>query len=109
MKMALTRLGRNSKMIVTGDITQIDLPGKVPSGLVRARRILSGLEGIGFLHLSKADIMRHQVVQEIVRAYSKDDETERSGARERLGLGGDDRRPRPRADGRPDRRGGGQG
>lgn len=107
MKMALTRLGRSSKMIVTGDITQIDLPPKVPSGLVKARRILSGIDGIGFVHLSKADIVRHKVVSDIVRAYSKDDETERSGARERLGQSGGERRAKPRNDGRGDRRNGG--
>lgn len=74
MKMALTRIGRHSKMIVTGDMTQIDLPGRVGSGLVTARRILSGIEGVAFVHMSKADVMRHPVVAEIVRAYSRHEE-----------------------------------
>ncbi|NRA95756.1 MAG: PhoH family protein [Planctomycetes bacterium] len=95
MKMALTRLGRNSKMIVTGDITQIDLPRRVSSGLVRARRVLSGIDGVAFMHLSKVDIVRHRVVADVVRAYSRADENDRLEAKERLGLGGDDRRAKP--------------
>lgn len=85
MKMALTRLGQNSKMIVTGDVTQIDLPPSRNSGLVTARRVLGGIEGIAFILLSKADIVRHRVVAEIVRAYNRWEEGERQGARERLG------------------------
>ncbi|MAG55524.1 MAG: phosphate starvation-inducible protein PhoH [Planctomycetes bacterium] len=85
MKMALTRLGRNSKMIVTGDITQVDLPQNRASGLVTARRILSGIDAVGFIHLSKADIVRHRVVADIIRAYARSEEGERGGARERLG------------------------
>jgi len=95
MKMALTRLGRSSKMIVTGDITQIDLPRQESSGLVTARHILSGLEEVGIVHLSKVDIVRHPVVAEIVRAYSRSEEGERSGARERLGLDKPRGRERP--------------
>jgi phosphate starvation-inducible PhoH-like protein len=71
MKMALTRIGRQSKMIVTGDMTQVDLPGRMASGLVTAKRILGGIEGIAFVHMTKADVMRHPVVAEIVRAYSR--------------------------------------
>lgn len=101
MKMALTRLGRNSKMIVTGDITQVDLPRKVVSGLARARRVLSGIDGVTFMHLSKVDIVRHPVVADVVRAYSRAEENDRHEAKGRLGLGEDERR------GKPDRRGGG--
>lgn len=74
MKMALTRLGARSKMIVTGDITQIDLPGNKASGLITARRILENIEGVGFVHMSRGDIVRHPVVSEIVHAYAREDE-----------------------------------
>ncbi|RPH52144.1 MAG: PhoH family protein [Planctomycetota bacterium] len=69
MKMFLTRMGRSSKIVVTGDITQIDLtPGK-PSGLVEVKELLKGVSGIAFAYLSKADIVRHPLVQKIVDAY----------------------------------------
>ena len=69
MKMFLTRMGSKSKIVVTGDITQIDLgPGK-PSGLIEARDLLKGIPGISFAFLSKADIVRHPLVQKIVDAY----------------------------------------
>jgi phosphate starvation-inducible PhoH-like protein len=74
MKMALTRLGARSKMIVTGDVTQIDLPGHKASGLLTARRILHGIAGVEFVHMTRADVVRHPVVAEIVRAYSRDEE-----------------------------------
>lgn len=74
MKMALTRLGARSKMIVTGDVTQIDLPGHKASGLVTAHRILHGISGVEFVHMTRADVVRHPVVAEIVRAYSRDEE-----------------------------------
>ncbi len=80
MKMFLTRLGHNAKMIVTGDITQIDLPRSVQSGLVQALRVLRGVKGIGIIEYEKKDIVRHPLVQRIVDAYEKreteDDETE---------------------------------
>lgn len=69
MKMFLTRMGRNSKIVVTGDITQIDLPRGVRSGLVDARDKLANVEGIGFCRLGKRDIVRHPLVQAIVQAY----------------------------------------
>jgi phosphate starvation-inducible PhoH-like protein len=72
MKMFLTRLGLNSKVVVTGDITQIDLPSEKPSGLVEAIRVLEGVEGIGFMRFSEADVVRHPLVQAIVRAYDRD-------------------------------------
>lgn len=69
MKMFLTRLGMNAKMIVTGDITQIDLPRSVQSGLMQALRILRGVKGIGLIEYGKKDIVRHPLVQRIVDAY----------------------------------------
>ncbi|MEN8184182.1 MAG: PhoH family protein [Myxococcota bacterium] len=73
MKMFLTRLGFSSKAVVTGDITQIDLPGDRPSGLVEAARILDGVEGIGLMRFTEADVVRHPLVQSILRAYDRDD------------------------------------
>src|SRR5436853_3055482 len=69
MKMILTRLGFNSKMVVTGDVTQIDLPGRTTSGLVQVIDILRGTEGIGFVFFEEVDVVRHTLVQRIVRAY----------------------------------------
>lgn len=69
MKMFLTRLGVNSKMIITGDATQIDLPRSVQSGLLQALRILRGVKGIGMIEYGKKDIVRHPLVQRIVDAY----------------------------------------
>ena len=73
IKMFLTRLGMNSKMIVTGDATQIDLPKTATSGLVQALRILDGVNGIGKVEFGKKDIVRHALVQRIVEAYEKFD------------------------------------
>lgn len=69
MKMFLTRMGMNAKMIVTGDVTQIDLPRTIQSGLLQALRILRGVKGIGFIEYLKKDIVRHPLVQRIVDAY----------------------------------------
>lgn len=69
MKMFLTRLGINSKAIITGDITQIDLPQTKHSGLVQVRAILSGIEGIEIVYLSERDVVRHRLVREIIKAY----------------------------------------
>lgn len=74
IKMFLTRLGMNAKMIVTGDITQIDLPASQMSGLKHAMRILKGVEGIGYVEFGKGDIVRHKLVQRIVEAYEKEDD-----------------------------------
>ena len=71
IKMFLTRMGMNSKMIVTGDMTQIDLPRNVRSGLVEALEILDGVSGIGVVYLNKKDIVRHRLVTRIVEAYEK--------------------------------------
>jgi len=69
MKMFLTRLGYGSKAVITGDITQIDIPNKGHSGLVQAIKILDGIQGIAIVHFSKFDVVRHRLVMEIVRAY----------------------------------------
>ena len=69
MKMFLTRLGFSSKAVVTGDVTQIDLPRDTESGLVAAMRILRDVEGIGFMRFSKADVVRHPLVQSVIQAY----------------------------------------
>lgn len=74
IKMFLTRLGVNAKMIVTGDVTQIDLPRTVSSGLIQALRILHDINGIGRVEFGKKDIVRHQLVQRIVEAYQAYDE-----------------------------------
>ncbi len=71
MKMFLTRLGGSSKSIVTGDITQIDLPSKQVSGLVQAREILSKVEGVAFVYFDKSDVVRHKLVKDIIDAYEK--------------------------------------
>ncbi len=69
MKMFLTRLGFNSKAVITGDITQIDLPHDELSGLVEVRKILEGVEGLTFVHLDRRDVIRHPLVQSMLRAY----------------------------------------
>ena len=71
MKMFLTRLGFDSKAVVTGDITQIDLPAEKRSGLVQALDILQGVEGIGFMRFGEEDVVRHPLVQSIIRAYDR--------------------------------------
>lgn len=87
MKMFLTRLGFGSKAVVTGDTTQTDLPDKKKSGLVQAMRILKDVPGIGSITLSDRDVVRHELVQRIIRAYDKFDKEEefrRSKVKERL-------------------------
>jgi len=71
MKMFLTRMGKGSRMVITGDITQIDLPLSYESGLEQSARILAGVEGIGMCKLDKRDVVRHRLVQRIVEAYEK--------------------------------------
>ncbi len=71
MKMFLTRLGANSKAIITGDITQIDLPSKTKSGLIQAKEILNGIEGVGFVYFDREDVVRHKLVKDIIDAYDK--------------------------------------
>ncbi len=72
IKMFMTRMGQNTKMIITGDRTQIDLPPSQKSGLIEALRILHDVEGIGFVYLDKTDIVRHRLVSRIVKAYEND-------------------------------------
>jgi phosphate starvation-inducible PhoH-like protein len=72
MKMFLTRLGVNSKAVITGDKTQIDLPAREQSGLIQIERILGGIDGIAFHYLQEADVIRHRLVRDIVRAYAAD-------------------------------------
>ena len=76
MKMFLTRLGVNSKAVITGDKTQIDLPSREQSGLLQVERILNGIEGIGFHYFNESDVVRHRLVREIIKAYAKDSGTE---------------------------------
>ncbi len=74
MKMFLTRLGARSKGVITGDVTQTDLPPGQPSGLIHAERVLRDVEGIGFVRLTKSDIVRHRLVEAIVEAYEREDQ-----------------------------------
>lgn len=74
MKMCLTRLGINSRAIITGDITQIDLPREVESGLMNARNVLQGISGISFVFLDKSDVVRHRLVRDIISAYEREEE-----------------------------------
>ncbi len=85
MKMFLTRLGSNSKAVITGDVTQIDLPNPRRSGLVEAISILSGTDGIKFIHFEDGDVVRHHLVQRIIRAY------DHFGRSEQLPLGMSDK------------------
>ena len=71
MKMFLTRIGQGSKAVVTGDVTQIDLQDKSRSGLLKIRRILKGIKGVGFIELTGKDVVRHRLVQAIIKAYEK--------------------------------------
>lgn len=82
IKMFLTRLGLGAKMIITGDITQIDLPPAQRSGMIQALQILRGVKGIGKVEFNKEDIVRHKLVQRIVEAYEKEDEKRRAAKAE---------------------------
>jgi phosphate starvation-inducible PhoH-like protein len=72
MKMVLTRLGVNSRMVITGDKTQVDLPKREDSGLMQVERILPGIDGISFHYFNETDVVRHRLVRDIVRAYAAD-------------------------------------
>ena len=82
MKMFLTRIGFGSKAVITGDITQIDLPKKRDSGLIDAMKVLKGIEGIGFVEFRKEDVVRHPIVQKIIQAYERFEEREKADATE---------------------------
>ena len=77
MKMFLTRMGFGSRVVITGDITQIDLPGDKPSGLKEAMKVLKGVEGVSICQLGKADVVRHVMVQRIIEAYARFEEKKR--------------------------------
>lgn len=83
LKMFLTRMGRNAKFIVTGDITQIDLPRQSDSGLVKAMEMLRGIEGIGIVEFDKRDIIRHKLVKHIVKAFEVEQERVAAAAERR--------------------------
>ena len=86
MKMFLTRLGFDSKAVITGDITQVDLPAGKQSGLVEAARILKRIKGIGFCSFSHVDVVRHPLVQKIIQAYDRKDKKQddkKTGSRKR--------------------------
>ncbi|TCD47153.1 PhoH family protein [Chlorobium sp. N1] len=76
MKMCLTRLGVNSRAIITGDVTQVDLPREIESGLGNSQQILKGIKGISFVHLDTSDVVRHKLVRDIVNAYEQHEEHE---------------------------------
>lgn len=82
IKMFLTRMGMNTKMVVTGDMTQVDLPYSQPSGLIQAMRILKEVKGISFVELNKKDIVRHKLVTRIVDAYEKFEEKNKEEKKE---------------------------
>ena len=79
MKMFLTRLGFGSKAVITGDVTQVDLPNGTESGLVEAQRVLSGVEGIGVMRFTHRDVVRHPLVQSIIEAYEARSSRSRDG------------------------------
>ena len=76
MKMFLTRFGENSKVVVTGDVTQIDLPRDQQSGLRKTAEILKGIEGVSVTYLTNRDVVRHRLVKDIVKAFEKEEERE---------------------------------
>ena len=71
MKMFLTRMGFGSKVVVTGDVTQVDIPQGMPSGLIESTRVLKGIPGISFVSLTSADVVRHPLVQAVLQAYEE--------------------------------------
>jgi len=87
MKMFLTRVGFNSKAVVTGDVTQIDLPAEKVSGLVEAAEVVEGIRGIEVVHLDERDVVRHPLVQRIIVAYDRHRQNDRGAKRTRPGGG----------------------
>ncbi len=71
MKMFLTRMGFYSKVVITGDVTQVDLPHGKESGLIHIQQLLQGIEGIAFAYFSERDVVRHPLVQDIIKAYER--------------------------------------
>ena len=80
LKMLLTRIGPNAKAIITGDLSQIDLPKNQRSGLYRAQEILNGIEGISIIRLNESDVVRHRLVKQIIKAYDSSDAPSDKGA-----------------------------
>jgi len=76
LKMFLTRIGANAKAIITGDLTQVDLPRNQKSGLAKASRILRNIDGIGYIELDEEDVVRHKLVKAILKAYDKEGQRE---------------------------------
>jgi phosphate starvation-inducible PhoH-like protein len=91
MKMFLTRIGFGSRAVVTGDITQTDLPRGKESGLKQVGRILSGVPGIAFIHFGAEDVVRHPLVQRIVSAYAREEGAERDQGNRREDARGEER------------------
>ena len=81
----MTRMGQNTKMIITGDCTQIDLPCSQKSGLIEAMRILGNVDGIAFVNLDKSDIVRHRLVSQIVAAYEKESQRKKQATEQNEG------------------------
>jgi phosphate starvation-inducible PhoH-like protein len=94
MKMFLTRLGNNSKAVITGDVTQIDLPNPRKSGLIEAMAVLEGVDGISFVHFESGDVLRHQLVQRVTQAYDNFGRAQRELPLH-LGEGGGKTAPKP--------------
>jgi phosphate starvation-inducible PhoH-like protein len=88
MKMFLTRLGFHSKVVVTGDITQVDLPAERVSGLIEVKEILRGIDGIEFIYFDERDVVRHRLVQDIVKAYDRYQSTSGGDSRQSRGQSG---------------------
>jgi phosphate starvation-inducible PhoH-like protein len=88
MKMFLTRLGFNSKAVITGDVTQVDLPNGRRSGLAEAVEVVSRVEGISFIYFSERDVVRHSLVQRIIRAYEEFDSSKQMKLKTAGGNGG---------------------
>ena len=85
IKMFLTRMGPNSKVIITGDRSQVDLPMKQRSGLIESLEILKDVKGIGFIHLDSQDVVRHKIVKDIIKAYDKADATKADAVKKTKG------------------------
>jgi phosphate starvation-inducible PhoH-like protein len=92
MKMFLTRVGFNSKAVINGDITQIDLPAGKVSGLVEARNVLSGVEGIKFINFTERDVVRHRLVQKVVLAYERHERRKQQSSADAQGGSGNSER-----------------
>jgi phosphate starvation-inducible PhoH-like protein len=101
MKMVITRQGFNSKMVVNGDITQIDLPTGRMSGLIHAVEVLKGVEGISFVQFDERDVVRHTLVQRIVKAYERYNETTGAARQLTLKLGEPEAKPEEETDAEP--------